>query len=186
MLKIRLTRTGKKGQPSYRVVVAEHTAPVKSNFVDTVGYYNVSRKPRELEIDQEKVKYWISVGAQPTDTVACLLKGLGMKDMDKYIGPRDLKRKKKKASEEDEGGETGSAEVTEAPAEAPAEEAKAEEPKEEPKAEEAPAEEAKAEEPKEEPKTEEPPAEEAAAEEAPAEEAADTPASEEEKSEEAS
>lgn len=114
MLKIRLTRTGKKGQPSYRVVVAEHTSPIKSKFVDTVGFYNVFRNPRQLELDQDKIKYWISVGAQPTDSVACILKGLGFTGMDKFIGPRDLKRKKKKASPEDDKP-SGSAQVTEAP-----------------------------------------------------------------------
>ncbi len=169
-------------------MVAEHTSPVKSKFVDIVGFYNVSRDPRELKIDEEKIKYWISVGAQPTDTVASLLKKHGMEGMDKYIGRRDLQRKKKKATEED-AGDSGSAKVTEAPAEetadAPAEEAAdapaeevadapAEEKPEEPK-EEAPAEEAKEEAPAEESKEEEPPTEEAA----------DTPASDE-KSEEAS
>ncbi len=176
MLKIRLTRTGKKSQPSYRIVVAEHTAPIKSQFVEIIGNYNISRNPRELIVDQDRVKYWISVGAQPTDTVATLLKGLGMEGMDKYIGRRDLQRKKKKTTEEDSGG---SAKVTEeAPAEedaAPAEEAEAPA-KKEPKAEEdeAPAKEEPAEAKAEEPKAEE--ADEVKTEkESPAEEAADTP-----------
>jgi small subunit ribosomal protein S16 len=182
LLKIRLTKTGKKSQPSYRIVVAEHTAPIKSKFVEIIGNYNVSRNPRELTVDQDRVKYWMSVGAQPSDSVAVLLKGLGMEGMDKYIGARDLKRKKKKASEEEEKS-GGSAEVTEAPAEEKAEEVPVEEAKEEEKVEEAPVEEVKAEETKEEPAKEEAPAEEASADDSP-----ETPASEDsdEKSEEAS
>lgn len=181
MLRIRLTRTGKKGQPSYRIVVAEHTAPIKSKFIEVVGHYNLAVNPRILEVDQERVKYWISVGAKPTDRVATLLKGEGMENMDQYIGRRDLQRKKKKSSAEEDGGDGGgSAAVTEekgneeggdeaAAEEKPAEdkpadedkkeeaaaEEKAEEPKEEAKEEEKPAEE-----PKEEPKEEEAPAEE--------------------------
>lgn len=101
LLKIRLTRTGKKSQPSYRVVVAEHTAPIKSQFVEILGHYNLSLTPRLLEVNQERAAHWISKGAQPTDTVASLLKSLGMAGMEKYIAPRTLKRKSKKAPVEE-------------------------------------------------------------------------------------
>ena len=126
MLRIRLTPTGKKGQRSYRFVVAEHTAPVKSNFVEILGHYNLARTPREIEVNQDRVKYWISVGAKPSDTVAVLFKNLGMEDMDQYIvNRRDLKRKKKKEVVEEAPKATVS---EEAPAEeAPAEEAAVEE-----------------------------------------------------------
>jgi len=172
LLRIRLTRTGKKSQPSYRIVVAEHTAPIKGRFVEEVGFYNISRTPRLLEVKQDRVKYWISVGAQPTDTVAGLLKGLGMEGMEKFIGPRNLKRKKKNPSEAEIAAEeaknnpqpVAEAKAEEAAPEAPAEEAKAEE-----AAPEAPAEEAKAEEAAPEAPAEEAKAEEAAPEAAPAE-----------------
>lgn len=113
MLRIRLTRTGKNNQPSYRVVVAEHSSPAKAKFVEILGHYNISRKPRILEVNQERVKYWISVGAKPSDTMAVLLKSLGMPNMEQYIGPRNLKRKKKKGGEEAQGA-AGQAKVTEA------------------------------------------------------------------------
>jgi small subunit ribosomal protein S16 len=159
LLRIRLTRTGKKSQPSYRIVVAEHSAPVKSKYVEILGHYNLSQTPRQLVVDQDRVKYWISVGAKPSDSVAVLLKNLGMDDMEKYIvKPRDLKRKKRNAPEE-EDAPAPKATVTE---EAPVEEA----PVEEAPVEEAPVEEA----PVEEAPVEEAPAEEAPAEEAPAEE----------------
>ena len=116
MLRIRLTRTGKNTQPSYRIVVAEHSSPAKAKFVEILGHYNISRKPRLLEVDQERVKYWISVGAKPSDTMAVLLKSLGMANMEQYIAPRTLKRKKKKGGEA-EGVAGGQAKVTEAVAE---------------------------------------------------------------------
>lgn len=119
MLRIRLTRTGKKSQPSYRIVVAEHTSPIKSKFVEIIGHYNLARTPRELVVDQDRVKHWISVGAKPTDSVATLLKSSGMDGMDKYIvKPRDLKRKKRNATEEKApAAPAPTATVSEAPAE---------------------------------------------------------------------
>jgi small subunit ribosomal protein S16 len=77
MLKIRMQRTGRINQPSYRIVVVEHTAsPKAGKFVDRVGTYNPTTKERTL--DEAKVKYWISVGAQPSDTVHNMLISLGV------------------------------------------------------------------------------------------------------------
>lgn len=160
MLRIRLQRIGRKNLPAYRVVVAEKSQAVKKKYIDLVGHYLPSQNPKVLEVDQDKIKEWIAKGAQPTDTVASLLKGLGMDGMDKYIGRRDKQRKKKNAPEEEEAPaeapaaeETASEEapVEETPAETPAEEPA----QEEPKVEETPAEEAPAEEPKEEESAEE-------------------------------
>lgn len=150
MLRIRLTRVGKNTQPSYRIVVAEHTSPAKAKFVEILGHYNISRRPRILEVDQERVKYWISVGAKPSDTMAVLLKSLGMANMEQYIGPRNLKRKKKKGGEA-EVAAGGQAKVTEAVAEkaAPAETPAVAEAAPEAPAPEAPAPEATAEAPSE-------------------------------------
>lgn len=100
MLRIRLTRTGKKSQVSYRIVVAEHTAPIKGKFVEVVGHYALSRQPRQLMLEKDRIKHWLSVGAQPTDTVACLLKKEGFESMDRFIAPRTLKRKRKKGGDE--------------------------------------------------------------------------------------
>ncbi|OIP80879.1 30S ribosomal protein S16 [Candidatus Peregrinibacteria bacterium CG22_combo_CG10-13_8_21_14_all_44_10] len=100
MLRIRLTRTGKTNRPSYRIVVAEHTSPIKGKFIEVLGFYNPIENPKQLEFKEDRIKYWISVGAQPTDTVASLLKSKGMADMDKYIAPRDKKRKGKGPEEE--------------------------------------------------------------------------------------
>jgi small subunit ribosomal protein S16 len=169
LLKIRLSRTGKKSQASYRIVVQEHTAPIKGKFIELVGNYIPTQNPKVLKINAERVKHWISVGAQPSDTVATLLKREGFEGMERYIAPRDRQRKKKNAEEEE-------AAPAKPAAEAPAVEEKAEEAA---PAEEAPAAEEKAEEAA--PAEEAPAAEEKAEEAAPAEEA---PAAEE-KAEEA-
>ena len=77
MLKIRMQRTGRINQPSYRIVVVEHTeSPKTGKFVDKVGTYNPKSKERVL--DGEKIKYWISVGAQPSPTVHNMLISLGI------------------------------------------------------------------------------------------------------------
>ncbi len=142
MLKIRLSRVGRKGQPHYRVVVAEHTAPIKGKCVEQLGTYDP--KGKNLTIKNERVEYWISVGAKPTNTVARMLDKEGFKDMKKYFKMITFKEKEKEA--EPEVAEAPAAEA-EAPKteEAAAPEEKAEEPKEEAK-EEAPAEEEKKEE----------------------------------------
>jgi small subunit ribosomal protein S16 len=72
MLKIRLQRVGRINSPSYRVIVAEHTrGPKTGNFVELVGSYNPKTKERSLKAD--RIKYWISVGAQPSDTMHNML-----------------------------------------------------------------------------------------------------------------
>lgn len=155
MLKIRLSRTGRKNYPSYRIVVAEHSAPIKGKFIEILGHYIPNRDPKVLEYDEKKIREWISKGAKPTDTVASLLKNAGVTGMEAYIEPRDKKRKPKKEVEE-EAPAAAPAAPAEGGGEAPKEEAAPaeEEPKEEPKEEEKPAEETPAEESKEEEKKE--------------------------------
>ena len=77
MLKIRMQRTGRINMPSFRIVVVEHTAsPKAGKFVDNVGTYNPKSKERKL--DTERIKHWISVGAQPSATVHNMLVSLGV------------------------------------------------------------------------------------------------------------
>jgi small subunit ribosomal protein S16 len=78
LLKIRLRRTGAKKQPSYRLVVAESTAPRDGTFLEIVGHYNPLTHPTTLEIKEERVKEWLSRGAQPTERVQRLLAGRGI------------------------------------------------------------------------------------------------------------
>jgi small subunit ribosomal protein S16 len=74
VLMIRLARMGKKKRPFYRVVVTEKTRPRNGRFVEIVGTYDPLKKPATVEVDRERVEYWISKGAQPSDTVRSLLR----------------------------------------------------------------------------------------------------------------
>lgn len=80
MLRIRLSRTGKKRQPSYRVVVAEKEAKRDGRVVERIGYYNPRTEPVEYRIQEERALYWLSVGAQPSDAVRLLLEKQGTFD----------------------------------------------------------------------------------------------------------
>jgi small subunit ribosomal protein S16 len=77
MLKIRLSRTGKKKQASYRVVVADKDSKRDGRIVERIGYYNPLPNPAEYRIKEERALYWLSVGAQPTDAVRILLEKQG-------------------------------------------------------------------------------------------------------------
>lgn len=77
MLKLRLRRVGSKGQPSYRIVVAESTAPRDGKFIEVVGFYNPRTQPETITVKEARVLYWLSVGAQPTDSLTRLLNKCG-------------------------------------------------------------------------------------------------------------
>ena len=77
MVKIRLRRTGAKKKPTYRVVVADVRAPRDGRFIEIVGHYNPRTEPVTIDIQEDRILHWLSVGAQPTDTVRGLLENLG-------------------------------------------------------------------------------------------------------------
>jgi small subunit ribosomal protein S16 len=68
---------GMKKKPFYRVVVADIRSPRDGRFIEEIGYYNPMTQPAEINVDNERAKYWLGVGAQPTDTVRVLLKKTG-------------------------------------------------------------------------------------------------------------
>ena len=72
-VKIRLTRKGKKKQPSYRVVVADSRAPRDGRYIEQIGRYDPRQEPSVVIIDNDRADYWLSVGAQPSDAVRKLL-----------------------------------------------------------------------------------------------------------------
>lgn len=74
MVKIRLRRMGAKKNPFYRIVVADSRSPRDGRFVEELGTYDPLTSPVTVNVDLERAKYWISNGAQPTDTVKALLK----------------------------------------------------------------------------------------------------------------
>lgn len=77
MVKIRLRRVGAKKQPSFRVVVADSRSPRDGRFIEQIGFYNPRTEPETLRIDEERALYWLNVGAQPSDSVARLLRTTG-------------------------------------------------------------------------------------------------------------
>ncbi len=145
-IKIRLARAGSKKRPFYRVVAADSRMPRDGRFIEKLGTYNPLLKKDDsnrVKLDLDKIKEWLSKGAQTTDRISRLLENLEV--LPKKIRNNPIKAKPKKEAEEPKAEEA----VAEEPK---AEEAVAEEPKaeetvaEEPKAEEAVAEEPKAEE----------------------------------------
>ena len=77
-VKLRLKRGGSKQRPFYRIVAADARSPRDGRFIDTIGTYNPIPAEYEVSIDEEKALYWLSQGAQPTDTVRNLLKKKGI------------------------------------------------------------------------------------------------------------
>ena len=75
MLMIRLARFGKKKMPAYRVVVTDKRRPWNGRFVEIVGTYDPLKKPAEVKLVADRVQYWLSCGAQPSDTVRSLISG---------------------------------------------------------------------------------------------------------------
>ena len=77
-VKIRLRRVGAKKAPFYRIVVSDSRYPRDGRFIEEVGYYDPTKEPSVIKIDEEKAKTWLANGAQPTDTVKALLKIQGI------------------------------------------------------------------------------------------------------------
>jgi small subunit ribosomal protein S16 len=73
MLSIRMTRVGSKKKPFFRVVVTEGRSALQSSFVENLGTYNPRSKPAQVELNKERVNYWLTKGAQPSDSVRTLL-----------------------------------------------------------------------------------------------------------------
>ena len=87
MLRIRLRRTGKKKQPSYRFVVADSRAPRDGAFVETIGIYNPLTDPPTIRIDEQKARDWMSKGAQPSESAARLMQREGILPRTKDSAP---------------------------------------------------------------------------------------------------
>ena len=190
-LKIRMARGGAKKRPFYRIVITDSRMPRDGRFIERVGTHNpmvAKNHPGRVTLKEDRIKYWLGVGAKPSNRVACFLADVGL--YEKPPIPEQTKKDKPKAKtlerlaakeEAKKAAAEAKEEEAKAAAEAPAEEAPAEEAKEKALVEKVPAEEAPAEEAQEEAPAEEAKAEEAPAEEAPAEEAKEEAPAEEAK-----
>jgi len=78
LIKLRLRRMGAKKRPFYRIVAAEHSSPRDGRFIEVIGHYNPLTEPATLVVKEDRARHWISVGAQPTETVAHLLTKIGV------------------------------------------------------------------------------------------------------------
>ena len=77
-VKIRLRRMGQKKAPFYRIVVADSRSPRDGRFIEEIGYYDPTKEPSEIRVDEETAKKWLANGAQPTQTVEKILKNAGI------------------------------------------------------------------------------------------------------------
>ena len=75
---------GQKKAPFYRIVVADSRSPRDGRFIDEIGYYDPTKEPSEIRVDEEAAKKWLANGAQPTQTVEKILKTAGI---EKLLGP---------------------------------------------------------------------------------------------------
>jgi small subunit ribosomal protein S16 len=99
-VKIRLKRLGKIRAPYYRIVVADSRTKRDGRVIEEIGKYHPTEEPSFIEVDSERAQYWLSVGAQPTEQVAAILKITG--DWGKHTGDKDavstLKTREEKAA----------------------------------------------------------------------------------------
>ena len=77
-VKIRLRRMGQKKAPFYRIVVADSRRPRDGRLIEEIGYYDPTKEPSEIRVDEEAAKKWLANGAQPTQTVEKILKNAGI------------------------------------------------------------------------------------------------------------
>ncbi len=123
MLEIRLSRTGKASQPSYRLIVSEKSKDPWGTYLEILGFYNPKADAKIVGLKEERLKYWMGKGAQLSDTVNNLLVNQGIVTAPKVRLVKISKKRAAKAAE---------AKGAEAPKEAPKAEAKVEEKKEAP------------------------------------------------------
>ena len=149
---LRLSRGGAKKRPYYRIVAADSRYPRDGRYLEQIGTYNpllAKDDEKRVQLNEDRAKYWLGVGAQPSDRVARFLDAAGIRERAARNNPNKAEpgEKAKERAEEKAAKEAEAAEALKAAQEAPAEEEKAEDaaaeaPAEEAKADEAPAEEA--------------------------------------------
>ena len=78
MIKLRLRRMGAKKRPSYRIVAADSRSPRDGRFIESFGFYDPVTEPATVRVDADRARHWLSVGAQPTDTVRDIFRREGL------------------------------------------------------------------------------------------------------------
>ncbi len=93
-VKIRLTRTGRKLDPSYRIVVTDSRSPRDGRFIEQVGFFDPNMEENGVRLNEERIMYWLSQGAKPSDTIRSILSKKGI-----WKAFTDTKAKKKPKAE---------------------------------------------------------------------------------------
>jgi len=134
MLRIRLSRIGKRKQPSYRIVVTDQRNPREGAHLEIIGHYNPLTNPATITLKEERAIHWLQVGAQPSDTAAKILTRSGVMEQagrpafvwsGKQMAPGAKKRKAQESAAAAPAPAPAAAAAPAATAEAPAEEAPA-------------------------------------------------------------
>ncbi len=100
MVRIRLRRVGKKGQPSYRIVAADKESPRDGRFLEILGHYNPRTEPATIVVKEDRVYHWISKGAQPSDSVKQLFRTIGaLERIERFKKGEDVQTLLKEAEE---------------------------------------------------------------------------------------
>lgn len=113
-VKIRLSRIGAKKQPTYRVVVAEERSKRDGRIVERLGHYDPRTEPPTIVLNEERTRYWLGVGARPTDAMGVILRRAGISD--KYVRERAARKSKSAAAAEAAPAATPAAPAPTAPA----------------------------------------------------------------------
>ena len=131
-VKLRLKRFGRLNHPTYRVVAADARSPRDGRIIESIGYYlpKMPREGEQLKLNAERVSYWLSVGAQPSETVTSMIKrsGIEMPQRKKRVRgkskakPKPWTPPKKKAKKKAPAPAAATADGGDAPAETPASE----------------------------------------------------------------
>lgn len=95
-VKLRLRRMGKKKQPVYKMVAADSRSPRDGKFLEAVGFYNPLTNPHTLDLKEDRIMYWLNVGAEPSDTVKSLLRQRGI-TLKKELASKGLEEEKIKS-----------------------------------------------------------------------------------------
>ena len=127
-VKLRLRRMGKKRQPYYKIVAADARSPRDGKFLEAVGTYNPMLQPHAITLIEDRVLYWLGVGAQPTDTVRSILRQTGVSlkkelqkrglteeqiqvELDKWLKLKEASAQSNKGKKKSTSKSTGTAEV---------------------------------------------------------------------------
>ena len=98
-VKIRLSRIGAKKQPTYRVVVAEERSKRDGRIVEKLGHFDPRTEPPTIVLNEERTRYWLGVGARPTDALGVILRRAGISDQ--YVRQRAARKSKSEQAAEE-------------------------------------------------------------------------------------